>query len=208
MPLLSFLPASFKPSSKLGFQWLMAIRWGGRRLGLWAVMVVGCLMMFGTPAAQAGLTDDRFDGDIFALYAGNGSLVPPKVTLVEALQRQRPALMVLYTDDSRDCKQFSAVVSEVQAFYGRAIEILPIRADGIPVKSSYAPNEPGYYFKGVVPQTVLFDAQGKAVLSESGAVPYEKLDDKLRSLFDLLPRSQSTALKRRQLNELTTELRN
>jgi hypothetical protein len=179
-----------------------------RRVALFLVLLLGCLNLWGTPAALAGLTDDRFDGDIFALYAGNGSLVPPKVSLAEALQRQRPALMVLYADDSRDCKEFSSVVSQVQAFYGRAIEILPVRADGIPVKSSYAPNEPGYYFTGAVPQTVLFDAEGKAVLNQAGAVPYEALDDKLRELFDLVPRSQSTALKRRQLNELTTELRN
>ncbi|NBD32643.1 MAG: thioredoxin family protein, partial [Cyanobacteria bacterium] len=29
------------------------------------------------PSAIAGLDDDRYDGNIFALYAGNGSLVPP-----------------------------------------------------------------------------------------------------------------------------------
>jgi hypothetical protein len=181
---------------------------GVRRLSLFLILLLGCLSLLGTPIAWAGLNDDRFDGDIFALYAGNGSLVPPKISLAEALTRERPALMVLYADDSSDCKQFSTVVSQVQAFYGRAIEILPVRADAIPVLPSYAPNEPGYYFTGVVPQTVLFDAQGKVALNEGGAVPYEKLDDRLRQLFDLLPRTESVALKRRQLNELTTELRN
>ncbi len=179
-----------------------------RQVTLCVILLLGCLTLWGTPPARASLTDDRFDGDIFALYAGNGSLVPPKVSLAEALERKRPALMVLYADDSSDCKQFSAVVSQVQAFYGREIEILPVRADGIPVQASYAPNTPGYYFTGSVPQTVLFDAQGKVVLNQAGAVSYEQLDDKLRELFDLLPRSQSTTLKRRQLNELTTELRN
>jgi hypothetical protein len=184
-----------------------------RLQGLWrwavglVVLVLSCWTLVAAPA-WAGLNDDRFDGDIFALYAGNGSLVPPRVTLADALQRSRPALMVLYADDSSDCKQFSTVVSQVQAFYGRVIEILPIRADGIPPQSSYAVTDPGHYLTGVVPQVVLFDAQGKVVLNSAGAVPYEKIDDKLRELFDLLPRSQSVELKRRQLNELTTELRN
>lgn len=38
--------------------------------------------------AMAGLTDDRYDGDIFALYAGNGSLVPPKITLADSLKQK------------------------------------------------------------------------------------------------------------------------
>ncbi len=193
---------------KRGLPGLRLPAFGVRRLSLFLILLLGCLSLLGTPMAWAGLNDDRFDGDIFALYAGNGSLVPPKVSLAQALTRDRPALMVLYADDSSDCKQFSSVVSQVQAFYGRAIEILPVRADGIPSLSRYAPNEPGYYFTGVVPQTVLFDAQGQVVLNEAGSIPYEKIDDKLRQLFDLLPRTESVALQRRQLNELTTELRN
>jgi len=35
--------------------------------------------------ALASINDDRFDGNIFVLYGGNGSLVPPKVTLAKSL---------------------------------------------------------------------------------------------------------------------------
>lgn len=166
--------------------------------------ILGCLLV-GSPAL-AGLNDDRFDGEIFALYAGNGSLVPPKVTLEQSLKRDRPTVMVLYTDDSSDCKQYAIVISQVQAFYGRATDILPIRVDSIPVKSSYSASEPGHYYQGVVPQTVLFNASGKIVLDEAGVLPFERIDDVLRQVFDLLPRSESVELKRRQVNELTTEL--
>ena len=37
-------------------------------------------------------------------------------------------------------------------------------------------------------------------------VPYEKIDDKLREVFDLLPRTDSVQLKRRSFNELNSEL--
>ena len=33
--------------------------------------------------AHAVLNDDSYDGNIYALYAGNGSLVPPTSTLKE-----------------------------------------------------------------------------------------------------------------------------
>lgn len=168
--------------------------------------IVSCLVFVSTPPALAGLNDDRYDGDIFALYAGNGSLIPPRVTLEEAVKRNRPSLLVLYVDDSSDCKQYSAVVSQLQAFYGRAADFIAIRVDSLPQKATYTATEPGYYYKGVVPQTVVFDSSGKVKLNEKGVLPFERVDDVLREVFDLLPRAESVALKRRQVNEVTTEL--
>jgi hypothetical protein len=172
-------------------------------LGVLIVFTIGCL----TPnPALAGLTDDRFDGDIFALYAGNGSLVPPRVTLEQARERKKPALLVFYVDDSSDCKSYVTVVSNLQAFYGRAADFIALRVDALPVQANYTPTDPGYYYKGFVPQTVLFDQDGKVVLDETGNIPFEKMDDKFRQLFDLLPREESATLKRRAVNEVNTEL--
>ncbi len=167
------------------------------------VMTIAALV---SNPALAGLTDDRYDGEIFALYAGNGSLVPPKVELEDSFNKHKPALMVFYTDDSSDSKQFSSVVSQLQAFYGRAADFLPIRVDSLPIKEKYNPTEPGYYYKGFVPQTVLFDQSGKVVFDGKGNVAYEQVDDVFRTVFDLLPRSESTALKRRVVNEVNIEL--
>ena len=168
------------------------------------VMTIASLTL-GNPAL-AGLTDDRYDGEIFALYAGNGSLVPPKTKLKDSFDLHKPVLLVFYNDDSSDCKAFSAVVSQLQAFYGRAADFMPIRVDSLPVKETFDPTEPGYYYKGYVPQTVVFDQSGKVVFDGKGNVAYEKVDDVFRTVFDLLPRSQSTALKRRSVNEVNTEL--
>ncbi|WP_199248793.1 thylakoid membrane photosystem I accumulation factor [[Phormidium] sp. ETS-05] len=156
---------------------------------------------------MAGLKDDNFDGNIYALYGGNGSLVPPKVTLAEALKRDdKPALLVFYVDDSSDCKQYATVVSQLQSYYGRVADFLPVSVDAIPVQSSYSPSEPGYYYQGVVPQTVLLDQSGKLVFNGLGQVPFEKVDDAFREVFNLLPRSESLELKQRPVNELNTEL--
>jgi hypothetical protein len=174
-------------------------------------LIGGLLALLGicwvaTAPALASLEDDRFDGNIFALYAGNGSIVPPKMTLEQSLQQGRPTLMVLYLEDSRDSKVYSPTISALQSFYIRVANFIPVNIDSIIPASSYKPTEPGYYYKGLVPQTVVFDASGKVVLDRVGQVPFEEIDDCFRDIFDLLPRSESIELKRRSVNEVSTEL--
>lgn len=118
----------------------------------------------------------------------------------------KPALLVFYIEDSRDCKQFAPVVSQLQAPYGRAASFIPIDIDSIPIESNYEPTEPGYYYEGLVPQTVLIDQEGEVAFNEIGQVSYEQVDDVFREVFDLLPRSESVELKRRPINEISTEL--
>jgi hypothetical protein len=174
---------------------------------LFLVVAFTSLSLWLTPPARAGMNDDRLDGNIFVVYAGNGSLVPPRLTLSESRQRQLPVILVYYLDDSSDCKKFTAVVSRFQEFYGRAASIMPISVDSIPLKAVYQPDEPGYYYKGGIPQTVVLNQQGKVVYDGQGNVTFEEVDDVLRQVFELLPRSESVALKRRSFNEFNTELR-
>lgn len=171
-------------------------------------LMTGCaiLLLLGTSPVLADLNNDRYDGNIFVVYAGNGSLVPPRVTLAESLKRETPSLLVFYLDDSRDCKEFTIVVSSLQEYYGKAANIIPISVDAIPLKSTYTPEEPGYYYEGIVPQTVVLNQKGKVVFNGKGQVEFDAVDDVLREVFDLLPRSESLQLKRRSFNEFNTEL--
>jgi hypothetical protein len=113
---------------------------------------------------------------------------------------------MFYVDDSSDCKQYAIVASQVQAFYGRPSEIIPVDVDTILQKDKYEPTEPGYYYSGKVPQVVIFNQEGKVVLNKTGQVPFEEIDDKFRQMFDLLPRTESVELKRRSFNEFSSEL--
>lgn len=108
------------------------------RRGLALVGLVMLLWLGGPATAWAGLNDDNFDGNIFALYAGNGSLVPPKVSLEQSLKYNKPAIVVIYVDDSSDCKIFSSTISQLQAPYGRVANFIPVMADAIPVKAEYS----------------------------------------------------------------------
>nr|WP_051036773.1 thylakoid membrane photosystem I accumulation factor [Calothrix sp. PCC 6303] len=179
---------------------------GWRRLiSKFLLLTAVAVLVLGQPAF-AGINDDLYDGNIFVIYAGNGSLVPPRQTLAATLAEKKPAILLFYVDDSSDCKQYAIVGSQIQAFYGRVTEIIPVDVDTIPVKSKYEPDEPGYYYSGGVPQVVVFDQQGKVVLNKKGQVPYEEIDDRLREVFDLLPRTESVDLKRRSFNEFSSEL--
>ena len=166
------------------------------------------LPLWPTHPAYAKISDDRYEGNIYILFAGNGSLVPPRLSLAESLQRKMPTILVFYVDDSSDCKQFSGVVSRLQEYYDRNASIIPVTVDSIPFKSSYTVEEPGYYYEGIVPQTVVLDQQGEIVLDRSGQIPYEEVDDVLREVFNLLPRDESVELKRRPFNQFNSELVN
>ncbi|MEA5566700.1 thylakoid membrane photosystem I accumulation factor [Anabaena sp. UHCC 0399] len=177
-----------------------------RRLVSKCLFLLTLLLIVSTQSALAGVNDDLYDGNIFVVYAGNGSLVPPKVTLAQSLAEHKPTVLAFYLDDSRDCKQYAIVISRIQEFYGQVAEIMPLNIDTIPAKQSYEPTEPGYYYTGGVPQVVVFNQSGEVVLNKQGQVAYEDIDDSLRKVFDLLPRTETTQLKRRSFNEFSSEL--
>jgi thiol-disulfide isomerase/thioredoxin len=165
-----------------------------------------CLCFLIIQPVFAGAFDDRNEGNIFVVYAGNGSLVPPRETLATALSAHKPVFMMFYVDDSSDCKQYAITASRVQEFYGRPSEIIPVNVDTIPPQDKYEPTEPGYYYSGKVPQVVVFNQEGKVVLNKTGQVPFEEIDDQFREMFDLLPRTETAQLKRRSFNEFSSEL--
>lgn len=176
--------------------------------GLASLLVIFALSLSlwsGTPAL-ASIDDDRLDGNIFVVYAGNGSLVPPRLSLAESFQRQLPIVLVYYLDDSRDCKEYAFIVSRIQEFYGRAASIIPVSVDSLQPQAKYAKDDPGRYYQGIVPQTVILDAEGKEVFNAKGVVKFEAVDDVLRDLFDLLPRSESVTLQQRTFNQFNSEL--
>jgi hypothetical protein len=172
---------------------------------LTTILIFTCVWTFAAPAS-AGIEDDKYDGNVFVLYAGNGSLVPARISLADSLKANKPALLVYYVDDSTDCKKYSTVISQLQAYYGKAASFIPVTVDSLALDRQYSNTEEGYYYKGTVPQTVVIDKKGKVRLDRAGQISFEKMDDTLREVFDLLPRQESVELKRRSFNEFNSEL--
>ena len=168
-------------------------------------LIIVCSLLLANPAF-AGIDDDKYDGNVFVLYAGNGSLVPARISLADSLKAKKPALLVYYVDDSTDCKKYSTIISQLQAYYGKAASFIPVTVDSLALDQKYSNTEEGYYYKGTVPQTVVIDKSGKVRLDRAGQISFEKMDDTLREVFDLLPREKSVELKRRSFNEFNSEL--
>lgn len=143
-------------------------------LGLLLCLLIGWGGLAG-PAAAA-LEDDRYDGNIFALYAGNGSLVPPRNSLAEAMAAGRVSVIVYYLDDSAASKRFAPVVSELQRHWGNAIELIPLVTDPLQNRRDEGPQDPAHYWTGKIPQVVVLNSRAKVVFDASGAVPIDRID--------------------------------
>lgn len=148
-------------------------------------LMLGALLGNAQPV-QAKLTDDTYDGNIFALYGGNGSIVPPRISLSQSLEIGRAAMLVFYVDDSADCKRFSPILNLAQGFYGKSLSLIAVPVDSLNLqKDSYAPTEEAYYYKGTVPQTVLISGDGKVTFDQEGIFGFEELDTAIRDLLHL-----------------------
>jgi hypothetical protein len=121
-------------------------------------------------AAFAARDTNSYDGNIYALYAGNGSLVPPRSTLAQALEAHRTAVVVYYLDDASASKRFAAVVSELQRVWGNSVELIPIATDPLQNRRETGAGDPAHYWTGRVPQVVVIDPQGQVVLDATGQV--------------------------------------
>jgi hypothetical protein len=160
----------------------------------------------GTSAAHASLENDRYDGNIFALYAGNGSLVPPRSSLAQALASQRTAVLVFYLDDSSASKRFAPLVSELQRQWGNRIDLIPLVTDPLQGRADQGASDPAHYWKGEIPQVVVLDGEGRIRLDASGAVALAAIDAAISEATGLpLPaggRSAGTV----SINELNSEV--
>ncbi|MEB3304075.1 MAG: thylakoid membrane photosystem I accumulation factor [Cyanobacteriota bacterium] len=151
------------------------------------------VVLLGWPlGAQASLDNDRYDGNIFALYAGNGSLVPPRLTLAEALSDHRVTVLVYYLDDSAVSKRFAGVVSELQRVWGNSIELLPLVTDPLQGRRDEGPSDPLHYWRGVIPQVVVLGQGGQVQFEASGQVEIDAIHGALSRATGLpLPPSSS-----------------
>jgi hypothetical protein len=176
-------------------------------LAWWAgVLLVLLLALPGATPAWAGLDDDRYDGNIFALYAGNGSLVPPRSTLADARAAGRVAVVVYYLDDSSVSKRFAPVVSELQRQWGNSIELIPLVTDPLQDRQTEGADDPATYWKGTIPQVVVFDRAGKVVFDASGAVGSDAINTAVSRATGIPLAAGSSALTTESFNELNAEV--
>ena len=162
-----------------------------------------CLLLIASPA-EAARDTDSYDGNIFALYAGNGSLVPPATTLKDALDKERTIVIVYYLDDSSTSKIFAPVVSELQRLWGREVELLPFTTDAFQGDDSQDQSDPATYWHGTIPQVVVIDSEGTVLLDEDGQVPLEAINAAISAATGIEAPAQGSITI--SFNELNTEV--
>ncbi len=134
-------------------------------------------MLIMTAPSYAARETNSYDGNIFPIYAGNGSLVPPASKLRDSLKARKTTVVVYYLDDSQTSKAFAPVVSAIKLVWGQAVELIPLTTDELQGKSKEDPQEPAYYWHGKVPQIVIFNEDGKIVLDEEGQVSIDRINE-------------------------------
>ena len=170
------------------------------------LLMLGLGLGLGAGQVQASLTSNSYDGNIYALYAGNGSLVPPRSSLAQAMADQRPAVVIYYLDDDAASKQFAAVVSELQRLWNRNIELIPLVTDPLQNRADTGPSDPARYWRGVVPQVVVFDSQGKVIFDEQGAVSVDAINASLSLATGIALPEGGTRSSTESFNELNSEV--
>ncbi|MEA5390780.1 thylakoid membrane photosystem I accumulation factor [Cyanobium gracile UHCC 0139] len=175
--------------------------------GLWALLLTVVLGLLWAPAeAAASLENDRYDGNIFALYAGNGSLVPPRSSLAQSLEEHRVAVLVYYLDDSSVSKQFSPVVSELQRVWGNAVDLIPLVTDPLQNRPDGGLADPAHYWDGLIPQVVVIDGTGRVVFDRHGQVSVDAINTAVSEAtgIPMAPGSGNSATL--SFNELNSEV--
>ena len=163
------------------------------------------LLLLVSPA-QAVLNDDNYDGNIYALYAGNGSLVPPANNLEDTLADKRTAVIVYYLDDSAVSKRFAPVVSELQRLWGRGIDLLPLTIDPLQGRQPTGAADPASYWRGQIPQVVVIAPDGTVMLDRDGQVPLDDINEAISKATGLPAPELRTVNPGGNFNEVNIEV--
>ena len=174
---------------------------------LLALALLLCLSWLwpGGSAAWAARDTNSYDGNIYALYAGNGSLVPPRNSLADSLAEHRITVLGFYLDDSADSKRFAPVFNELQRLWLRSAELILVPTDLVQNRPDGGPNDPAHYWKGSIPQVVVFDADGKVVFDASGAINIDAINSALSLATGLKPQGEGNSISS-EFNELNSEI--
>ncbi len=176
-------------------------------LGLALALLLLLTPLLWPAQAWAALDNDTYDGNIYALYAGNGSLVPPRGTLAQALEAGRPAVVVYYLDDDASSKRFAPVVSELQRLWGNTIELIPLVTDPLQDRPDGGPGDPAHYWRGLTPQVVVFSGDGRVLLDVEGAVDLGVINEAVSEATGIsLPEAFRGSSSTVSINELNAEV--
>ncbi|MCY4360275.1 MAG: thylakoid membrane photosystem I accumulation factor [Cyanobacteria bacterium MAG APA_bin_95] len=180
---------------------------GRYRFSMLALVVVVLVVVLPS-SAWASRLDNTYDGNVFSLYAGDGAMVPPRNSLADSLRRHRPTVLAFYLDDSSDCKRFAPTLSRLNGEFRTAADVIALSTDSLDPAEGASPDNPSYYWRGLIPQVVIFDQNGDVVLDRTGQIPLEDLEQSLSAVSGLeLPEVMTQRrTEAMEVNEINAEV--
>tara|TARA_Y100000589_G_scaffold320029_1_gene349416 strand:+ start:359 stop:910 length:552 start_codon:yes stop_codon:yes gene_type:complete len=127
-------------------------------------------------SAQASRDTDSYDGNIFPIYAGNGSIVPPQTTLRESINNKRISILFFYLDDNSDSKALAPAISGLDLIWRNSIDIIALTTDELQNKVEEDPQEETFYWNGLIPQTLVLDGDGNVKYDKNGMIDIDQIN--------------------------------
>ena len=135
------------------------------------------LIFFSSYPVNASRDSNSYDGNIFPIYAGNGSIVPPQTTLEESLKNGRVSVLFFYLDDSSDSKAMAPIISGLDLIWRNNIDLIALTTDELQSNKSESNSyQPNYYWNGLIPQTIVLDSTGEVKFDKNGIVNIDDLN--------------------------------
>ena len=126
--------------------------------------------------ALASRNTDSYDGNIFPIYAGNGSIVPPQTDLKTSISNKRVSVLFFYLDDSAESKALAPAISGLDLIWKNNIDIIALTTDEIQGTNENDPYEASYYWNGLIPQTLIIDDEGVVQYDKNGMIDIEEIN--------------------------------
>ena len=140
-----------------------------------SILLLSIFLILNGPV-NASRTTDSYDGNIFPIYAGNGSIVPPQTSLKESIENERISILFFYLDDSADSKALVPIISGLDLIWRNNIDIIALTTDELQGKEFNDIKEEGYYWNGYIPQTVLIDGKGNIKYDKNGLINIDEIN--------------------------------
>ena len=149
------------------------------------ILLVFLFFLFTSLPVKAIRETDSYDGNIFPIYAGNGSIVPAQTTLKEAFEKHRVSILFFYLDDSAASKALAPVISGLDLIWKDSLDIIALTTDEIQGKVTSDKREPAHYWNGRIPQTLVLDGEGNVQFDKNGTINIDEINKVISSIKKL-----------------------
>ena len=96
--------------------------------------------------------------------------------------------------------------SELQRQWGNSIELIPLVTDPLQDRKAEGADDPATYWKGTIPQVIVFDRGGKVVFDASGAVSSDAINAAVSRATGIPLAAGAPSLTTESFNELNAEV--